>query len=75
MGIAAACNLAPQTPEETLLLTRCGRCHQHDHALNKRKSARGWERTVWAMRQRGAALSDQEAQSLVRYLSKKRGLQ
>jgi hypothetical protein len=68
------CSAFPEAPEVRLLRARCGRCHPYDNALNKRKSANGWERTVWAMRQRGAVLSDAEAAQLVRYLVRERPL-
>lgn len=68
------CDSRREDAEESLLKERCSRCHRYDNALNKRKSANGWERTVWAMRQRGAELSDQEAAQLVRYLTQKRAL-
>ncbi|MDF1555171.1 MAG: hypothetical protein P1P84_19025 [Deferrisomatales bacterium] len=73
-GWIGGCDSGREDPEESLLRERCGLCHRYDNALNKRKSATGWERTVWAMRQRGAELSDQEAEQLVRYLTQKRAL-
>ncbi len=69
-----ACDSHREDPAESLMKERCSRCHRYDNALNKHKSANGWERTVWAMRQRGAELSDQEAAQLVRYLTQKRAL-
>lgn len=63
-----------QAPEERLLHARCGRCHAVEQVLAKRKSEAAWERTIWAMRQRGADLTDAEADQLVRYLSRVRGL-
>ena len=66
------CSCAPREPAEVLLGARCGHCHPHDNALGKRKSAQGWQRTIWAMRQRGAELSDSEAEVLVRYLTRER---
>ena len=66
------CGDRPGSPGEALLQERCGRCHSYDNALDKRKSAAGWERTVWAMRKRGARLSDEEARQLVRHLARER---
>lgn len=63
-----------QAPEERLLRARCGRCHSYEQVLAKRKSEAAWERTVWSMRRRGAELTDAEAEQLVRYLSRVRGV-
>ena len=75
VDLAAAvsgCSPLPESPEESLLRARCSRCHSYDNALRRRKSPQAWERTVWAMRQRGAELTDQEAERLVRYLARER---
>ena len=75
ISLAAAvsgCSPLAESPEENLLRARCAHCHSYDNALRKRKSVGGWERTIWAMRQRGAELTDQEAERLVRYLARER---
>ncbi len=47
----------------------CGICHRIGNILAKRKDPEGWRRTVTAMRQRGARLNDEEAESVIRYLA------
>jgi len=71
VGLFWGCTPAP---EERLLHARCGRCHPYEQVLAKRKSEAAWERTIWTMRRRGAELTDAEAEQLVRYLSRVRGV-
>jgi len=56
-------------PGRPLFEVACARCHSIDTPLAKRKDRAAWERTVAAMRQRGARLSDEEARLVVEYLT------
>ncbi len=69
----AACGPGGSAEGRALLDARCGGCHGVDLPLSVRKDAEGWRRTLWAMRQRGAALTDEEAEILLRYLTEVRG--
>jgi len=55
-------------PGRPLFERACARCHSLDKPLAKRKDPAEWERTVAAMRQRGARLNDEEARLVVEYL-------
>lgn len=68
---AASCGL-PDLPGKTEFETACGICHPLSTPLSRRQDREGWERTVWAMRARGAKLSDEEAARVVDFLSKVR---
>jgi len=57
-----------------LFRVHCSRCHTVDTPLSKRKDLEGWRRTVWVMRQRGAELTDQEAEGIAKHLAQIRGL-
>ena len=67
-----------QTPPATdagkaLLETRCSTCHTLDTALSKRANADGWRDTIKTMISVGAQLTDDEAETLVRYLAEHYG--
>lgn len=70
-GCTGGCT--PASEGERLFRERCGRCHPLETPLSVRRDQEGWRRTVWAMRQRGAALTDEEADAVVRYLTRVRG--
>lgn len=59
-------------PDKELFEETCARCHSLDVPLSHHKSEPEWRKTVWAMRQRGAPLTDEEAERLVRYLAQVR---
>lgn len=52
-----------------LLEARCTTCHSLRQVQTAKKTAAQWETTVRDMRNRGARLTDAEAQVLVRYLA------
>lgn len=64
---------APPSEGERLFRVRCARCHSLETPLSVRRDLEGWRRTVWAMRQRGAELTDEEAEQVARYLAQVRG--
>jgi mono/diheme cytochrome c family protein len=50
---------------------KCGACHGLDRATSQRRTAQEWERTVLRMKESlGAPLTDQEARTIIDYLSK-----
>jgi len=59
---------------EQLFRVRCARCHTVATPLSVRQDLAGWRRVVWVMRQRGAELTDGEAEKVARYLAEIRGL-
>ncbi len=71
--LASACDPGADLPGREIFELRCSRCHSVETPLSRRKDRAGWERTVWAMRQRGARLTDEEAAEVVRYLLEIRG--
>ncbi len=72
---AAGLGCAPPDGSEggRLFRVHCSSCHTIDTPLSKRKDLDGWRRTVWVMRQRGADLTDDEAEKVARYLAEVRG--
>ena len=71
--LVLACDPGAGLPGREIFELRCSRCHSVETPLSRRKDRAGWERTVWAMRQRGARLTDEEAADVVRYLVTVRG--
>ncbi len=72
-ALGSACDRGADLPGREIFELRCSRCHTVETPLSRRKDRAGWERTVWAMRQRGARLTDEEAAEVVRYLVTVRG--
>jgi len=69
--IISGCTDSKNTIDPAALLEeRCGTCHTTDFAKNARKSKSDWEETVSRMMAKGAKLSPEEKQSLVKYLAK-----
>ena len=64
----------PAGDAKELFEKRCGVCHGLDRSTSKRQTAREWERTVLRMKNSlGALLTDQEARTIIDYLSKNYG--
>ena len=59
---------------EALFKSKCGECHSIDIPLSERKTKDGWKDIVQRMRSNGAQLTDKEAEAIIAYLSKERGL-
>jgi len=72
-ALGSACDRGADLPGREIFELRCSRCHTVETPLSRRKDRADWERTVWAMRQRGARLTDEEAAEVVRYLVTVRG--
>ncbi len=73
VALGPACDRGADLPGREIFELRCSRCHSVETPLSRWKDRAGWERTVWAMRQRGARLTDEEAAEVVRYLAAIRG--
>ena len=71
--VVSGCSPNNADPDRELFELRCSRCHEIKNPLSRTKTPEGWRRTVWAMRQRGATVSDEEARRIVDYLSRIRG--
>lgn len=69
----AGCRAASDA-DRRLFEESCARCHSLEIPLSKRKSEAGWRKTVWVMRQRGAQLTDEESEGIVRYLARVRAV-
>jgi mono/diheme cytochrome c family protein len=52
-----------------LFESNCGKCHNLDRAKSKNKTKDGWTTTVQRMKKNGAALTDDEANIIINYLS------
>ena len=61
----------PAKTAKKLFEERCGICHGLDRATDQRKTIDEWSRTVRRMRDAyGANLTDEEAKTIINYLSK-----
>ena len=60
-------------PPEQLVQERCTRCHTLAPIEVSQKSFEEWERTVYRMIDKGARLSDGEAERVIEYLSETYG--
>lgn len=64
----------PAGDAQGLFEQKCNSCHSMSRATSQKKTAREWERTVLRMKNaNGAPISDQEAKTIIDYLSKKYG--
>ena len=53
---------------------KCSICHVIERSNSKKKSKKGWERTVMRMKNsNGAPITDKEAEIIIDYLSEKHG--
>ena len=72
--IFAGCSMGPKDAAGQRLFERaCGQCHKIKVPLSKRNNVEGWRRIIWGMRQRGAKVTDEEAERIAVYLSNVRG--
>ncbi len=67
---AWGCSAAPVADGETLLTTRCSRCHSPERGRTARKTRDQWEQTVTSMIGKGAKVSRAEKAVLVDYLAR-----
>jgi cytochrome c5 len=64
---------APSVSGPELLQDRCTQCHSLDRVTAASKTQAEWEATVARMRDKGAELTDEEAQILTEYLAETYG--
>jgi cytochrome c2 len=64
----------PAADAQSLFEQKCTICHSMSRATSQKKTPREWERTVLRMKNaNGAPISDQEAKTIIDYLSKHYG--
>jgi competence ComEA-like helix-hairpin-helix protein len=59
----------PDGDGKTLILRSCGQCHSTDQIARQRKSEADWQATVVRMVGRGAKVSTDESNTIIKYLS------
>ena len=57
------------TDGKVLFENNCGACHSLDRPNSKKKTKEEWKTTVLRMKQNGAAITDDEANIIINYLS------
>jgi hypothetical protein len=57
------------------LIHSCTACHGTDLVVRVRKTPEGWKKTVYEMADRGVDASDEELDTIVRYLSTNFGIE
>ena len=68
---ASGCNSSKSSIDPAALLEeRCGSCHSTDIPKNARKAERDWDETVNRMIAKGASLSPEEKNALVKHLAR-----
>jgi len=66
-----AVNQKADEQAKVLFETKCSTCHKVDKATSQKKSATDWNKTVMRMKNvRGAAVTDEEARTIIDYLAK-----
>jgi len=61
------------TDASAIMSATCSRCHPITRVNNARHDRAGWTATIGRMRAHGAQLTDQQAQAVVDYLTKRDG--
>src|SRR5438876_12347809 len=59
----------PEGEARNLILQGCVQCHELRNTVSQRKTAVGWRRTVNEMIWRGAPLSIEESETILKYLA------
>ncbi len=74
LGGLGATRAAAQAPDaKALFETKCSTCHSLERPTSKRKDRAGWEKTVARMKRNGCPISDEEAKTIVDYLTETYG--
>lgn len=66
-------DLMPEGEGKALTAQQCSTCHTLQKVVASRKPATEWERTVYDMTARGAQIFPDEAEIIVKYLTKNFG--
>jgi len=64
----------PEGEGRSLILQGCVQCHELRNTVSQRKAEKGWRRTVNEMVWRGAPLSADETETIIKYLAVSFGL-
>jgi DNA uptake protein ComE-like DNA-binding protein len=59
----------PDGPGKVIIMRACGACHSTDQIARQKKSEEDWQATVVRMAGRGAAVTTDEVNTVVKYLS------
>src|SRR4051812_34683765 len=73
LAATAADDLLPEAPAKALLLGQCTTCHDAALVTMKRRTHDEWDEVMGKMVDRGAALTDEEQDQVVDYLTKNFG--
>lgn len=72
-GIVLASGTEAPNPTQ-LYEKKCSSCHPIERSKSKRKSEKGWRKTVMRMKNtNGAPITDEEAEIIIRHLTDKYG--
>lgn len=63
-------SLMPDGEGKDVTMQLCGTCHNMQKTVVSRKSPQEWERTVYDMVTRGAQIFPDEAEQIIKYLSR-----
>lgn len=72
-GCGASSSGTGGTDGATIVDSICGRCHPLQRIQMARHDRAGWTATIARMRAHGAQLTDQQAQAVIDYLTKRDG--
>ena len=78
VALVSGCGSSPSVGPSSasgasLVSATCGRCHPLSRVEGARHDRAGWTATIGRMRAHGAQLTDQQAQAVVDYLTKRDG--
>ena len=59
----------PEGAGKTLILRSCGQCHPTDQIARQKKSEQDWQATVVRMAGRGAKVTSEETDTIIKYLA------
>jgi mono/diheme cytochrome c family protein len=66
-------DLMPEGEGKALTAQQCSICHTLQKVVASRKSLKEWERSVYDMTARGAQIFPDEAEAIIKYLTKNFG--
>ena len=72
--VALSCNVVPASGKKAidpavLYENKCSICHAIERSKSKKKSEKGWRKTVIRMKKNGAPISDAEVEIIIRHLA------
>ncbi len=69
LAIPASAQDFPEGAGKTLIVRSCGQCHPTDQIARQKKSETDWQATVVRMAGRGAKVTSEETDTIVKYLA------